>query len=29
VKFDISPITEGRATIRATFNGMTKIYLIN
>jgi hypothetical protein len=29
VKFDISPIIEGRATIRATYKGMTKIYLIN
>ena len=29
VKFDISPIVEGRATIKATFKGKTKIYLIN
>ena len=29
VKFDISPIVEGRATIKATYNGKTKIFLIN
>ena len=29
VKFEISPITDGRATIRATYNGKTKTYLIN
>ena len=29
VKFDISPIVEGRATIKATYNGQTKIFLIN
>ena len=29
VKFEISPITEGRATVKATYNGLTKIYLIN
>jgi hypothetical protein len=29
VKFDISPIVEGRATIKATFKGKTKIFLIN
>jgi hypothetical protein len=29
VKFEISPVVEGRATIKATYNGKTKIYLIN
>ena len=29
VKFDISPIVEGRATIKATYGGQTKIFLIN
>ena len=29
VKFDISPIVEGRATIKATFKDKTKIFLIN
>ena len=29
VKFEINPIVEGRATIKATFNGKTKIFLIN
>ena len=29
VKFDISPIVEGRATIKATYKGQTKIFLIN
>ena len=29
VKFEISPIVEGRATIKATYNGLTKIFLIN
>ena len=29
VKFDISPVVEGRATVKATYNGMTKIFLIN
>ena len=29
VKFEISPIVEGRATIKATWNGLTKIFLIN
>ncbi len=29
VKFDISPIVEGRATIKATYQGNTKIFLIN
>ena len=29
VKFDISPIVEGRATIKATYKGKTKIFLIN
>ena len=29
VTFEISPIVEGRATIKATYNGLTKIFLIN
>ena len=29
VKFEISPIVEGRATVKATFKGNTKIFLIN
>ena len=29
MKFEISPIVEGRATIKATYNGLTKIFLIN
>ena len=29
VKFDISPIVEGRATIKATYKGQTKIFLSN
>ena len=29
VKFEINPIVEGRATIKATFKGKTKIFLIN
>ena len=29
IKFDISPVVEGRATVKATYNGMTKIFLIN
>ena len=29
VKFEISPIVEGRATIKATYDGHTKIFLIN
>jgi hypothetical protein len=29
VKFEISPIVEGRATVKATWNGLTKIFLIN
>ena len=29
LKFDISPIVEGRATIKATYQGKTKIFLIN
>ena len=29
VMFEISPIIEGRATIKATYNGQTKIFLIN
>ena len=29
VKFEISPVTAGRATVKATYNGKTKTYLIN
>ena len=29
VKFEVSPIVEGRATVKATYNGLTKIFLIN
>ena len=29
VKFEISPVVEGRATVKATFKGKTKIFLIN
>jgi hypothetical protein len=29
VKCEVSPIVEGRATVKATFNGQTKIFLIN
>ena len=29
VKFEISKIVEGRATVKATYNGITKIFLIN
>ena len=29
MKFEISKIVEGRATIKATYNGKTKVYLIN
>ena len=29
VKFEINPIVEGRSTIKATYNGKTKIFLIN
>ena len=29
VKFEISKIVEGRATVTATYNGKTKVYLIN
>ncbi len=29
VKFEVSPIVEGRATVKATYNGKTKIFLIN
>ena len=29
VKFEVSPIVEGRATIKATYNGQTKYFLIN
>ena len=29
VRFEINPIVEGRTTIKATYNGQTKIFLIN
>ena len=29
VQFKVSPIVEGRATIKCTYNGLTKTYLIN
>ncbi|MBO7045533.1 MAG: hypothetical protein J6W38_04170, partial [Prevotella sp.] len=29
VKFEINPIVEGRSTIKATYKGKTKIFLIN
>ena len=29
VKIEVSPITEGRATVKCTYQGLTKIYLIN
>ncbi len=29
VTFDVSPVTEGRATVKATYKGKTKIFLIN
>ena len=29
VKFEISPVTAGRATVKATYKGKTKTYLIN
>ena len=29
VRFDISPVVDGRATIKATYNGQTKYFLIN
>ena len=29
VKFQVSPITDGRATVRATFEGKEKVFLIN
>lgn len=29
VRFEISPIVEGRATVKCTYNGLQKIYLIN
>ena len=29
VTFQVSPITEGRATVKATYNGKTKTFLIN
>ena len=29
VKVEVSPIVEGRATVKATYNGQTKIFLIN
>ena len=29
VRFEISKVVEGRATVKATYNGLTKIFLIN
>ena len=29
VTFEISPIADGRATVKATYKGATKIFLIN
>jgi hypothetical protein len=29
VKFEVSQIVEGRATVKCTYNGLEKIYLIN
>jgi hypothetical protein len=29
VKVEVSPIVEGRATIKATYNGVSKYFLIN
>jgi hypothetical protein len=29
VKFQISPVTDGRATVKATYQGKEKIFLIN
>jgi hypothetical protein len=29
VKCEVSPIVEGRATVKCTYQGKTKIYLIN
>jgi hypothetical protein len=29
VEFDISPVVAGRATIKATYRGKEKVYLIN
>ena len=29
VKVEVSPIVEGRATVKATYQGNTKIFLIN
>jgi len=29
IKFVVSPITDGRATVRATYNGKEKVFLIN
>jgi hypothetical protein len=29
VKIEVSPIVEGRATVKATYQGQTKIFLIN
>jgi hypothetical protein len=29
VQFEVSPIVEGRATVKCTYNGQTKTYLIN
>ena len=29
VKFKVSPVTDGRATVRATYRGKEKVFLIN
>ena len=29
VKFEVSPVTNGRASVKATFNGVSKYFLIN
>jgi hypothetical protein len=29
VDIKVSPVVEGRATVKATYNGKTKIFLIN
>jgi len=29
MKIEVSPITEGRATVKCTYNGLEKIFLIN
>ena len=29
VSLEVSPVVEGRATVKATYKGLTKIFLIN